>query len=279
MPERHALIIGAMKCGTTSAFHYLSAHPEIAPSRVKEPDFFTENWQKGWDWYEALWEPKAAADAWALEASTAYTKIPAMPSAAERIATTRAEYRFIYLMREFMARIQSHRRHYFLREHEARATPRAVTEHMINLSRYAMQLDEYEKRFPREHLLLLAFEDLRDHPARTLQRICEFLEIDPTLQFPVQRTTFNKSAPDGSAYRLLKSTPILSKLARSLPLGWRREVRNRLAKPPPKIPDLSRDEQKAIDLALRDDLVRLREHYGFDTSVWTDAARKPEGSP
>jgi len=35
MPERHALIIGAMKCGTTSAFHYLSTHPQIACCRVK----------------------------------------------------------------------------------------------------------------------------------------------------------------------------------------------------------------------------------------------------
>ena len=34
------LIIGAGKSGTTSLDHYLSQHPEIFMTRMKEPDFF-----------------------------------------------------------------------------------------------------------------------------------------------------------------------------------------------------------------------------------------------
>ena len=33
-------VIGAARCGTTSVHHYLSLHPEIQMSRVKEPHFF-----------------------------------------------------------------------------------------------------------------------------------------------------------------------------------------------------------------------------------------------
>ena len=56
--ERFAIIIGAMKSGTTSLFHYLSQHPRIAACHEKEPDFFSnpENFAKGLDWYRNLWD-------------------------------------------------------------------------------------------------------------------------------------------------------------------------------------------------------------------------------
>ena len=43
MIANFALIIGAMRCGTTSLFSYLSQHPEVAPSTPKEPDFFAND--------------------------------------------------------------------------------------------------------------------------------------------------------------------------------------------------------------------------------------------
>lgn len=42
------LIIGAMKCGTTSLYHYLCEHPNIVPAREKELHF-----KKGPSWYES----------------------------------------------------------------------------------------------------------------------------------------------------------------------------------------------------------------------------------
>lgn len=251
-----------MKCGTTSAFHYLSAHPEIAPATKKEPDFFTKHWDRGWEWYEELW-PIDVGDRWALEASTSYTKVPTLPNAAARIATTSAEYRFIYVMRDPLARIESHRRHQFLR---GRGT--LVNEHLVAVSRYAAQLDEYRKRFARESILLLGFEQLSANPSATLRQISEFLDIDPAFSFPAQHTTFNKSAPDGKGYELLRSIPVLSHLAKKLPLRWRRSVRNRLAKAPPKLPPLNAAERADIRAALTDDMTRLRDEYGFDTAIW-----------
>ena len=35
--KTHAIIIGAMKSGTSSLFHYLSQHPNVCPSKPKEP--------------------------------------------------------------------------------------------------------------------------------------------------------------------------------------------------------------------------------------------------
>ena len=52
-PSNFALIIGAMKSGTTSLFHLLAQHPEIAAASVKEPNYFSSDdvYSKGWDWY------------------------------------------------------------------------------------------------------------------------------------------------------------------------------------------------------------------------------------
>ena len=45
------LVIGGLKCGTTSLHHYLNLHPEIAMSRPKELNFFVAelNWDLGAD--------------------------------------------------------------------------------------------------------------------------------------------------------------------------------------------------------------------------------------
>ena len=49
------LIIGAMKCGTTSLYRHLGKHPEIGLSRDKETDFFLSerNFAQGFEWYAA----------------------------------------------------------------------------------------------------------------------------------------------------------------------------------------------------------------------------------
>ena len=40
MQHQRLFILGAPKCGTTSMAHWLSHHPEIAMSRIKEPHFY-----------------------------------------------------------------------------------------------------------------------------------------------------------------------------------------------------------------------------------------------
>ena len=52
------LIIGAMKCGTTSLYHYLRDHPQIFMPTIKAPEFFAEesNWGRGIAWYRRQFE-------------------------------------------------------------------------------------------------------------------------------------------------------------------------------------------------------------------------------
>ena len=41
------LIIGAAKCGTTSLYRYLGAHPDVSMSSYKEPGFFAFDFSAG----------------------------------------------------------------------------------------------------------------------------------------------------------------------------------------------------------------------------------------
>src|SRR5690349_20983686 len=52
------IIIGGLKCGTTSIHHYLGLHPEINMSKPKELNFFVAelNWDLGLGWYEGRFD-------------------------------------------------------------------------------------------------------------------------------------------------------------------------------------------------------------------------------
>ena len=49
-----AFLIGAAKSATTTLADLLNQHPHIFLSNPKEPDFFWINWDRGIDWYRAL---------------------------------------------------------------------------------------------------------------------------------------------------------------------------------------------------------------------------------
>src|SRR3954452_18491753 len=47
------IIIGAQKCGTTSLYHNLTKHPNVAPCFVKEVHYFDVHFEKGRAWYQS----------------------------------------------------------------------------------------------------------------------------------------------------------------------------------------------------------------------------------
>ena len=108
--DAYAIIIGSMKCGTSSLYSYLAQHPEICPAASKEPEFFSENQGHGVkvEKYEDLWNFGMSVHRYALEASTGYTKYPMEPNVAKNIRDYGIKPKFIYVIRNPFDRIQSH---------------------------------------------------------------------------------------------------------------------------------------------------------------------------
>jgi hypothetical protein len=175
------LVIGAMKAGTTSLYHYLDAHPDVFMPRVKELDFFVEsgNWGRGIEWYRRQF---AGADGFAAvgEASTSYSKHPVVAGVPERVARSVPGCRLVYVVRDPIERIASHYRHRWANGSERAAIEDAVTRDPVYLacSRYAAQIGRYLDHFPRERLMVLTAEDLRSDRAGTIAEVFRFLGVD-----------------------------------------------------------------------------------------------------
>lgn len=176
------LLIGAMKAGTTSLYHYLQAHPQIYMSPVKEPEFFAEesNWRRGTEWYHKQFA-SAGPDTIAMgEASTVYTKYPRYRGVPKRIADLIPQARLIYVIRDPIERIRSHYQHKVAQGSERAPLEKAVFENptYVDCSRYALQIEQYLEYFPLEQLLVITLERLRDARPATIRRLYQHLGVD-----------------------------------------------------------------------------------------------------
>jgi hypothetical protein len=176
------LIIGAMKAGTTSLYHYLRAHPEVYMPPFKAPEFFAgdSHWRRGIEWYARQFD---GADPGAIaigEASNVYTKYPRYQGVPQRIAEYIPDARLIYVLRDPIARVRSHFQTRVAEGTEKLPFDVAVFENPIYLdySRYCLQIEQYLEFFPREQLLLLTAENLRNARAQTVCTAYAFLGVD-----------------------------------------------------------------------------------------------------
>src|SRR3954452_566823 len=99
----NSLIIGASKGGTTSVYHWLSRHPAVCVSRIKEVRYFNGHYDRGPVWYAAQFEPKRAQKV-LVEASPSYLWDPDVP---ERVRSLLGEPKLIVLLREPVERAWS----------------------------------------------------------------------------------------------------------------------------------------------------------------------------
>lgn len=261
------LIIGAMKSGTTSLHRYLSTHPEIFMSRLKELDFFAEelNWTKGRGWYEAQFEEAGGARIRG-ESSTSYTKYPQYQGVPARAAALVPDAQLVYIVRDPIQRMKSHYFHELSkgRERDPFHSALLTNPKYIQVSMYANQIEQYLDHFSREQLLVITAEDLRDRREHTLRLVCNFLRVDETWSAPVTQRTFN-TTQDRVAMRrvevLARRLPGWSSVMQRLPLGLKRNVRRFTTRPIAAEAAAARiDPSLEAELRdrLRDDVARLR---------------------
>ena len=270
--QRFALIIGAMKCGTTSLFHFLGQHPQIAKCSVKEPNFFASdrNWERGLEWYESLWDWKPAVHRFALEGSTHYTKQPHFPNAAVRISSVGRDFRLIYIMREPVERLESHLTHGVHAGWFERRRFIAHHQRAIDIGRYAMQLDAYRDFFDTGQLLLLDFEELSSNPRQTVRRVFDFLGLSESVEIDVdQRMNVTSDKIDEHPlWRWLKRSRWLEdSVRRHVPNRLRAHLRARFGRSV-EAQKLSSLEKQYVTRHLTEDIERLSDVYEFDTSHW-----------
>jgi hypothetical protein len=210
------IVIGATKAGTTSLNYYLSLHPDVYMARPKEPRFFVDapepvgRYSLGLEWYRGQFvTPKTIAG----ESTPLYTQFPWLPGVPERMARHVPEAKLIYLVRDPMARLQSHFA-MLRRLHLASASfeDELNTDDGIRLlpaSRYGTQYEQFARYYPRSHILVVESDELKTRPRETMSAVFTFLGVDSEFfshRFMQQRNVSAKQAtPSHFGRRALES--------------------------------------------------------------------------
>lgn len=266
-------VIGAMKAGTTTLYHYLLAHPDVGMSRMKETDYFIEsaNHSLGRKWYLSQFEPGKKIYG---EVSPNYTKHDIFPRVPQNLAASSPDARLIFLARDPVARFASHYVHAWQLGHMDVAPQDILNtkngQHMLETSRYAAQMDTYLQVFDRAQILMLDFDQLRTEPQAVMDQVCAHIGVDsiPVADIGAQNDAGSIARMPRGVQRLWRSKagrmldPLISREMRDF---GRRMLARGKARVPPKLND---DILAQAGAALRADADRFREMSGLTFDNW-----------
>jgi len=190
------LVAGAQKAGTTALFDYLAEIPALELPAVKEVHFFDD--EENVDWsapdYAGYHDVFRSSDRLWGEATPIYLY---WPNALERIRAYNPDIKLILLFRDPVDRAWSHWRMEYARGKESEPFGWCIREGRARMAEgtpypgfhrvysyvergyYGRQFAHALSLFPRDQLLALSSNMLRQDPTRTIKAICTFLGVDP----------------------------------------------------------------------------------------------------
>lgn len=267
------VVIGAMKCGTTSFHQWLDQHPDIGMSRIKEINFFLEGHvDKGLAWYESQFDGGAKIRG---ESSTSYTKFPQRDGVPARMHSVIPHAKLVYILRDPVERTVSHYLHAYQRSREERPIAEALrsldANPYVDPSRYHMQLERYLEHYPLSQILILASEDLRENPQPTLERAIDFLGVAPFRFDVLSRANVSERRGRNNLLGRLSETYRAKRIGRHLPqpaVDFAKYVNSRLAQKVER-PTLPVATRRELTEFLRDDVAQLRSLTGRAFEKWS----------
>lgn len=259
------LIIGAMKCGTTTLQAQLAAQKGVFMTTPKEPNFFSDDdvYARGLDWYRSLFGPALAGDLKG-EASTHYTKLPTHPATLERLLPHCPSLRLIYMIRNPMQRAVSHYIHEWSegRMGDDPAAEFARHPEMVDYGRYGFQIAPWIRAYGADAVMLTSLEQLTADPAGELARVAAHIGLAGPVTWQQDMAQQNVSAERVRRlpfHGLLIDNPIARILRRTLvPKSIRTAIRDsRKIKDRPELPAALKISMQQQFLADRQELSRL----------------------
>lgn len=201
-PIKHLIIGGTIKGATTSVFDYLSAHPQVCGSSVKETFFFTQHYsghrEQDVKNYGKYYSEPFGNKVW-VEASPNYLAFK--KNVATCIHELFPDARLLFILRNPVDRFYSHYNfarsklelpenitfeRYFEICRQYSCGDLAVEEagvaekHLraLEIGNYEKYLHNYLGTFPDANIQVFFFENLKADPVRFMTEICRYVGID-----------------------------------------------------------------------------------------------------
>ena len=279
-------IVGAAKAGTTSLYMYLSQHPDIFMSPVKEPHYFsgiqTDERRKHLSRvitdereYLKLFE-KGREYKVIGEASTSY--LHHARTAAPNILSSVPKAKIIVVLRDPIERAYSH----YLMDVRSGVEERSFVESIkedffdewkpgvggalyVEMGMYFSQVKTYLDLFGEENVRILLFDQLKRDRERVLQEVSEFLDIDfspfKAIRHDLEYNTY--AVPRSFWVKKIMTLPLTHYLKSFLPPSARLYLRHLFFRKAPK--------PKIDEEAFR----MLRAVYARDVSLLEELLDKP----
>lgn len=181
------LIIGSMKCGTTSLYDYLQLNSDIFVTDPKELHFFDDNNfspKNIHQYFEKFKTTKlirgSAPQNYTKCHLNTHSKVP------KRLNEYFPDLKLIYVIRNPFERIESH----FREAQEGGYAPPGSDlnqylredlygNHYVMTSRYGYQIQHYLDYFDKSQIMIISSTELLSQRLRTVNKVCEFLGATP----------------------------------------------------------------------------------------------------
>lgn len=292
------LIVGAVKCGTTSLYQYLNQHPDVFMSERKEPNFFTgptHGNRVTEAEYHALFEPGASHKARG-EASVAYLYDPVSPEAIHRtlgpdtriVISIRNPVDAAYSLWGHMVRAGGEKLPFqeALAAEPARLEDEAFRKSKVgwlysfayaDRARFAPQVERYLTRFGPDRVKVYVFEEFFRAPREHFADLCRFLGIDDA--FVPEFRVYNPTGPVLSTTLrdlLHEYRPWKAPFKLLLPVRARKWIRTRVywlnRRDDVKLPALAPEVRAQVWALFEADVARLEQLLGRNLrDVWLRA--------
>ena len=192
------LIVGIGKGGTTSLYYYLEKHPQILPAIRKEIHFFSENSERGLDWYLSHFPPIPKESNFLTGEATPWYLVSY--GAEKKVASIFPNIKIIILLRNPILRAFSQYQMELKFAGEQRSFAEVISSEIEAIKNFSSPgevdsdywqtekgyllfglyfyfIEKWMTVFPREQFLILRSEDFYANPAATLTQVFEFLGV------------------------------------------------------------------------------------------------------
>ena len=270
------LVIGGMKCASTTMHEDLSMHPMIECGKKELNALLKTDLAEIAAIYSNNFRG-AQTEQLLGDVSADYSTLPTNPGVAERALKVAPGLKIVYIVRDPVRRALSHHKHMVNWSGEGRMPQDvnvAIENHpeLMSYSCYAMQLQPWIEAFGLENILVVKFEDYVGDRTVVTSRVCRFLGL-PETELVLSEAGANRGESRRYAgkmvFQLYQSHIFKKVLQPATPNFLKRLLRKMLLRKnqQPTIPP-TRESLEKIVAGVSADVSKFETLLGFKEPLW-----------